>query len=172
MEERRFLNNQIAEIVRVTPRQVISWTEKGLVEPLVEAGGAGTKREYSYYNLLEFGISKHLLRQGVGVQMVKTLLTLIRDRGHLRSWVERQDKETCFLVWATQEMPPSPIIGVIHLSLEELFASDIVKDALKITHNVHITDVVTIKSLIDKITEHVLKENEYRKDLKYLKKLK
>ena len=70
----RFQNSQVAEIVGLTQRQVISWTEKGVIEPQIEARGAGTKRRYTYVNLLEFGLAKHLLVLGFGIQVVKLFL--------------------------------------------------------------------------------------------------
>jgi DNA-binding transcriptional MerR regulator len=56
-----FYNRNVSEIIGISPRQVISWTEKGLVEPEEPAKKAGMMRGYSYLNLLEFSLSKILL---------------------------------------------------------------------------------------------------------------
>ncbi len=81
-------NSQVAKIIGITQRQVIAWTEKGLVTPAIEASGAGTKREYNYKNLLEFGLTKKLLLLGLGIQTVKNIVTTLRANGSMHSWVE------------------------------------------------------------------------------------
>lgn len=61
MDTRLFINKEVSDIVGLSPRQVLSWTEKGLVEPERPAKKAGERRGYNYYNLLEFGLAKYLL---------------------------------------------------------------------------------------------------------------
>jgi hypothetical protein len=55
------INSEVAEIVGLTQRQVLSWTEKGLVDPERPAMKAGERRGYSYSNIIEFGLAKYLL---------------------------------------------------------------------------------------------------------------
>lgn len=59
--ERYFLNNEVAKIVDLTDRQVLNLADKGFVVPSVPAIKAGGRRKYSYLNLLEFAIARHLL---------------------------------------------------------------------------------------------------------------
>jgi DNA-binding transcriptional MerR regulator len=82
----RFQNSQVAQVVGITQRQVIAWTEKGLIQPAMEASGAGTKREYSYSNLLEFALCKKLLLRGLGIQMAKNIMAALRTDGSFFSW--------------------------------------------------------------------------------------
>ncbi len=83
-----FLNNDVARIVGITQRQVLSWSEKGLVNPHMEATGAGTKRNYDYINLLEFGLCKVLFSMGTGVQTIKKILSELRQEKVIRDWAE------------------------------------------------------------------------------------
>jgi hypothetical protein len=47
---------------RVKARSMISWTERGLIEPLQNAIGRGSSRVYSYTNLIEIAIISELLQ--------------------------------------------------------------------------------------------------------------
>ena len=74
MQPQFYLNNQVAKIEGISPRQVLSLTDKGVVIPAREARGAGSKRGYDYINLIEFGICKRLFEMGHGIQSVKSIL--------------------------------------------------------------------------------------------------
>lgn len=82
-----YLNNEVSKIVGLRSRQVISWTEKGLVEPERPARKAGTMRGYSYTNLLEFGLAKYLI-DVIGLQFytTKTILRELREDGEIEMW--------------------------------------------------------------------------------------
>lgn len=86
MENDIFLNKQVSEIIEITPRQVLSWTEKGLIVPFKESMGAGTKRGYDYINLLEFGLCKKLFVLGFGFRAVKKIINDLRNRGLIKDW--------------------------------------------------------------------------------------
>jgi DNA-binding transcriptional MerR regulator len=90
MGERIFLNSEVARVIGVTPRQVLAWTEKGVVQPHRETRGAGTKRGYSFVNLLEFALAKTLFAMGMTLQTVKGMLSTLRQSGgglpFLQSW--------------------------------------------------------------------------------------
>jgi DNA-binding transcriptional MerR regulator len=86
MDDRIFLNNDVSKIVNITPRQVLSWTDKGLIVPFREAGGAGTKRGYNYINLLEFLLCDVLFMKGVGIQKIKNLLNELRISRSMEQW--------------------------------------------------------------------------------------
>jgi DNA-binding transcriptional MerR regulator len=72
----------------LSQRQIIHWAEKGLVVPKVDAEGAGSKRGYSYTNLLEYGLCKILFDMGLGIHRVKKILQDLRDDGELEAWAE------------------------------------------------------------------------------------
>jgi len=81
-----FLNKQVSEITGITSRQVLSWTEKGLIIPFKESMGAGTKRGYDYINLLEFGLCTHMFIIGFGFRAVKKIVNDLRNRGLIKDW--------------------------------------------------------------------------------------
>lgn len=81
-----FSNKQVSEIVELTPRQVLSWSEKGLIVAFEESTGAGTKRGYNYVNLLEFGLCKKAFSLGIGFRAVKKMLVDLRKNGTIRDW--------------------------------------------------------------------------------------
>ena len=88
MNIKLFLNSDVTRILELTQRQVVHWTEKELVIPLVESKGAGSKRKYTYANLLEFSICKTLFDMGLGIHKVKLLLKDLRKDGQLTLWAE------------------------------------------------------------------------------------
>jgi len=92
MEDRTFLNKQVSEIVGITQRQVLSWTEKGLIIPIKESTGAGTKRGYNYTNLLEFGLCKKLFSLGIGFRAVKKMINDLRNINLIRDWANDFEK--------------------------------------------------------------------------------
>ncbi len=83
-----YLNKQVSDIVGITPRQVLSWTEKGLIEPFEEAMGIGTKRRYNYVNLLEFSLCESFFSIGLGFRAVKRVMDDLRKSGWMREWAE------------------------------------------------------------------------------------
>jgi len=83
-----YLSSDVMKILGLTQRQVINWAEKGLVVPLIEAQGAGTKRGYTYTNLLEFGLCNTLFDMGLENHKVKKILKDLREGGQLKAWAE------------------------------------------------------------------------------------
>jgi len=87
MGNKFYLNNRVHRITGLTPRQVSSWTEKGLVIPARPAKKAGTMRWYNYLNLLEFALAKVLLdRVGVQFYTAKSILDGLREDGEINIW--------------------------------------------------------------------------------------
>ena len=95
MDTRTFKSSLTEKICHLDQRKRIHWTQVGLIEPTIEASGAGSTREYSYSNLLEFGLCKELFDMGIGIQSVKRILKDLREDGDLKSWAE--DYETYYL---------------------------------------------------------------------------
>ena len=87
MNDRLFLNNEVSRIVGLTSRQIINWTEKGLIVPEKPAKKAGSRRGYSRLNLLEFGLAKYLL-DVIGLQFytAKTILDELREDDEIKIW--------------------------------------------------------------------------------------
>lgn len=87
MEDKVYLNKEVSELVELTGRQVLSWTEKGLIVPFKESPGVGRKRLYDRTNLLEFALSKILLEMGLGFRTTKRVVSDLRRKGVFKSWV-------------------------------------------------------------------------------------
>lgn len=85
-----YLNKEAARIAGVTPRQLQSWSDKGLVIPRREAQGGGSKRGYDYINLIEVRICKVAINDmSQGIQLVKQILSGLRQEDDaLRRWAK------------------------------------------------------------------------------------
>jgi DNA-binding transcriptional MerR regulator len=70
-----------AEVVGITYRQLDYWARTDLVRPaMADANGSGTRRMYSYRNLLELKIIKQLLDAGIRLEVVRDVFTELRAR--------------------------------------------------------------------------------------------
>ncbi len=75
-----FSGKRTAEIVGITYRQLDYWARTELVTPsLAEARGSGTRRRYSYQDLLELKVVKNLLDAGIDLQKVREVFTYLRE---------------------------------------------------------------------------------------------
>jgi DNA-binding transcriptional MerR regulator len=64
--DNEFTHSNILKIFpNVKARTMISWSERGLIQPLQDAAGRGSARIYSYTNIMEIGIIKELLQHGI-----------------------------------------------------------------------------------------------------------
>ncbi|MFM7872155.1 MAG: MerR family transcriptional regulator, partial [Actinomycetota bacterium] len=67
--------------VGITYRQLDYWARTGLVRPSVsEARGSGSRRYYSYRNLLELRLVKSLLDAGIKLESVREVFKFLADR--------------------------------------------------------------------------------------------
>jgi DNA-binding transcriptional MerR regulator len=77
--QQAFSGTRTAEIVGITYRQLDYWARTDLVRPaLSDAKGSGTRRSYSYRNLLELKIIKQLLDAGIKLETVRDVFTELR----------------------------------------------------------------------------------------------
>ena len=75
-----FSGKRTAEIVGITYRQLDYWARTDLVRPsLVDAGGSGTRRKYSYRDLLELKIIKKLLDSGIRLELVREVFAYLQE---------------------------------------------------------------------------------------------
>lgn len=66
----------------ITYRQLDYWARTGLVEPSVrDATGSGSKRLYSFRDILVLKVVKRLLDTGVSLQQIRQAVQHLRDRG-------------------------------------------------------------------------------------------
>ena len=66
MTEAGYSGTKTAGIVGISYRQLDYWARTGLVRPsLLDAAGSGSRRAYSYRDLLELRVIKNLLDAGI-----------------------------------------------------------------------------------------------------------
>ena len=71
---------QVCQLVGISYRQLDYWARTGLLRPsLAEAKGSGTKRRYSYRDLLELKVIKRLLDAGVSLQAARRAVGCLRE---------------------------------------------------------------------------------------------
>ena len=74
-----FNTKQVCGLVPVTVRQVNHWDRAGIVRPSIRpAAGKGSRRLYSYADLLAFKTVKSLRDQGVSLQKVRRCVRYLR----------------------------------------------------------------------------------------------
>ncbi len=112
MDDRLFLNNEVSKITGLTKRQVLSWTEKGLILPKEPARKAGKMRGYSYENLLEFGLAKHLI-DIIGLQFysVNKILEEIREDGDFKAWAKDYFKYSLSYSYKIKNQKKEELVG-------------------------------------------------------------
>lgn len=77
----QFSGKKAAEIVGITYRQLDYWARTDLIRPSVaDAAGSGSRRTYSYRDLLELRIVKTLLDNGIKLESVRTVFRYLRDQ--------------------------------------------------------------------------------------------
>lgn len=75
-----FSGKRAAEVCGITYRQLDYWARTDLVRPsLADAKGSGSRRRYSYRDLLELKVIKTLLDAGIKLESVRTAFTYLRD---------------------------------------------------------------------------------------------
>ncbi|MBX3286871.1 MAG: MerR family transcriptional regulator [Actinobacteria bacterium] len=76
-----YSGKKTAEIVGITYRQLDYWARTDLVRPsVVDATGSGSRRRYSYRDLLELKVIKTLLDAGIKLESVRTVFTYLREQ--------------------------------------------------------------------------------------------
>ena len=75
-----FSGTRAAKIVGITYRQLDYWARTDLLRPsLAEADGSGSRRQYSYRDLLELRMIKTLLDAGIRLESVRQVFAYLRD---------------------------------------------------------------------------------------------
>lgn len=80
MAEQGYSGTRAAQIVGITYRQLDYWARTDLVKPsLAAANGSGSRRAYSYRDLLELRVIKSLLDAGIKLESVREVFRYLRD---------------------------------------------------------------------------------------------
>jgi len=81
MTEQGFSGKRTAEIVDITYRQLDYWARTDLVRPsMADATGSGSRRLYSYRDLLELKVIKSLLDSGIRLEQVRKVFAYMRNQ--------------------------------------------------------------------------------------------
>jgi DNA-binding transcriptional MerR regulator len=79
MSEQGFSGTRAASIVGISYRQLDYWARTDLVRPsLTDATGSGSRRQYSYRDLLELRVIKSLLDAGIKLESVRHAFEYLR----------------------------------------------------------------------------------------------
>src|SRR6266511_2536511 len=71
---------QVCAIVGISYRQLDYWARTDLIRPsLADAAGSGTRRRYSYRDLLELKVVKKLLDAGIRLESVREVFSYLRE---------------------------------------------------------------------------------------------
>lgn len=77
--EQGFSGRRTAEIVGISYRQLDYWARTDLVRPsLADAQGSGSRRQYSYRDLLELKVIKSLLDAGIKLEQVRQVFHYLK----------------------------------------------------------------------------------------------
>lgn len=75
-----FSGKRAADIVGITYRQLDYWARTDLLRPeLVDATGSGSRRRYSYRDLLKLKVIKALLDAGLRLETVRVVFSYLQD---------------------------------------------------------------------------------------------
>ena len=75
-----FSGTQAAKIVGISYRQLDYWARTDLIRPTAaDASGSGSRRVYSYRDLLELRVIKSLLDAGIRLESVREVFTYLRN---------------------------------------------------------------------------------------------
>jgi DNA-binding transcriptional MerR regulator len=79
-DEEGYRGPQVCALVGITYRQLDYWARTGLLRPsLAEATGSGSKRRYSYRDVLELKVIKQLLDAGISLQSARRAVDCLRQ---------------------------------------------------------------------------------------------
>jgi DNA-binding transcriptional MerR regulator len=77
--EQGYSGTKAAQIVGISYRQLDYWARTDLVRPsLADASGSGSRRLYSYRDLLELKVIKNLLDAGIRLESVREVFDYLR----------------------------------------------------------------------------------------------
>ncbi len=124
-----FGRKAVLALVGITRTQLEHWDRSGIVKPSIKAStGKGTRREYSFKDLVALKVARWLRDEGISLQKVRKSLAYLRKnypatKDHLSDFRFLTDGQTIFLIDNDREKFIDTLIGgqlVISLALGEL----------------------------------------------------
>lgn len=94
----RFTHSDVLKIFPwLKARTIISWAERELIRPVLDASGRGSSRVYSYVNIMEIGIVSELLHYGIPFLLIQATMRhkgiqaiLKNKRWNSIIWIDRE----------------------------------------------------------------------------------
>ncbi|MEN9824023.1 MAG: hypothetical protein RLZ04_2449 [Actinomycetota bacterium] len=84
MSEIGYSGTRAADVVGITYRQLDYWARTGLINPsIAAAAGSGSRRLYSYRDLLELRVVKSMLDAGIKLEAVRTAFDYLRTQAEV-----------------------------------------------------------------------------------------
>lgn len=78
--EMGFSGTQTAKVVGITYRQLDYWARTDLIRPsMSDASGSGSRRQYSYSDLVELRVIKTLIDAGIKLESVREVFRYLRE---------------------------------------------------------------------------------------------
>lgn len=79
-KEGTFSGTRAAQIVGISYRQLDYWARTDLIRPsATDAAGSGSRRKYTYRDLLELKVIKNLLDAGIRLESVRDVFAYLRN---------------------------------------------------------------------------------------------
>ncbi len=109
MKTGAFGKQAVMNLTGLTYRQIDYWARLGVVKPSVKAGqGQGSRREYSFKDLVALRVAKSLRDEGISLQKIKKSLAYMKRKyaeikQPLAQWRFLTDGKTIFIVDRDQE---------------------------------------------------------------------
>ncbi|MGO9174807.1 MAG: MerR family transcriptional regulator [Desulfobaccales bacterium] len=75
-----FGKKAVIALTGVSARQVEHWATTGVVRPSFPAAGKGTRRGYSFKDLVALRVAKRLKDEGINLQKIRKALTFMRKK--------------------------------------------------------------------------------------------
>jgi DNA-binding transcriptional MerR regulator len=98
-----FLVREVAELTGLRPREVVDACDRGIIQPKEPAEGPGTRRVFSFKNLMQFGVFRLLKRFGFIRPEIKQILDEIEKSGlHEKMYSPQIEEGTLVLLMESQ----------------------------------------------------------------------
>lgn len=129
MKTEAFGKQGVMTLTGLTYRQIDYWARTGVVKPSIKAGeGKGSRREYSFKDLVALRVAKSLRDEGISLQTIKKSLAYLKRKYSdieqpLAQWRFLTDGKTIFIVDRDREKILDTLNQgqlVIHLALGEI----------------------------------------------------
>ncbi|RJR41702.1 MAG: MerR family transcriptional regulator [Deltaproteobacteria bacterium] len=73
-----FGKKAVMALAAVSARQVEHWAATGVVRPSIPAAGKGSRRGYSFKDLVALRVAKRLKEEGISLQKIRQILAFLR----------------------------------------------------------------------------------------------